>query len=172
VSAPDRGPATPAVGDEAELYRDLQPRLLGLLRSTLTAREQTLEDACSLAWVQLIRTQPDRAPSVFGWLYVTARHEALRLIALERRTPALEPAGDRHLLAFAAPVQDGARERAAEALEALGALPERQRRLLCLQAAGYSYAEIAALEGVSWRVVDRHLRRARARVAEWEGGEP
>jgi len=172
VSAPDREPAPPVVGDEAGLYRDLQPRLLGLLRSTLTAREQTLEDACSLAWVQLIRTQPHRGPGLGGWLYVTARHEALRLIAIERRTPTLEPAGDRHLLAFAAPAADGARERAAQALEALGALPERQRRLLSLKAAGYSYTEIAALEGVSARVVDRHLRRARARVAEWEGGEP
>ncbi len=171
MSAPDRGPAPPVVGDEAGLYRDLQPRLLGLLRSTLTARVQTLEDACSLAWVQLIRTQPDRS-SVFGWLYVTARREALRLIAVERRTPLLEPAGDHHLLAFRAPVHDGARDRAREALEAVAALPERQRRLLCLQAAGYSYTEIAALEGVSARVVDRQLRRARARVAEGEGGEP
>jgi len=171
VNAPGRQHCAAAVGDEAELYRELQPRLLGLLRSTLTARVQTLEDACSFAWVQLIRTQPDRS-SVFGWLYVTARREALRLIAVERRTPTLEPAGDRHLLAFAAPAADGARERAAEALEALGALPERQRRLLCLKAAGYSYAEIAALEGVSARVVDRHLRRARARVAAGEGGEP
>ncbi len=171
MNAPGRQHCAAAVGDEAELYRELQPRLLGLLRSTLTARVQTLEDACSFAWVQLIRTQPDRS-SVFGWLYVTARREALRLIAVERRTPTLEPAGDRHLLAFAAPAADGARERAAEALEALGALPERQRRLLCLKAAGYSYAEIAALEGVSARVVDRHLRRARARVAAGEGGEP
>jgi len=172
VSAPDREPAPPVVGDEAGLYRDLQPRLLGLLRSALTARVQTLEDACSFAWVQLIRTQPDRAPSVFGWLYVTARREALSLIAVERRTPTLEPAGDRHLLAFGQAAEVGARERAREALEALGALPERQRRLLSLKAAGYSYTEIAALEGVSARVVDRHLRRARARVAEWEGGEP
>ena len=171
MNAPGRQHCAAAVGDEAELYRELQPRLLGLLRSTLTARVQTLEDACSFAWVQLIRTQPDRS-SVFGWLYVTARREALRLIAVERRTPTLEPAGDRHLLAFAAPAADGARERAAEALEALGAQPERQRRLLCLKAAGYSYAEIAALEGVSARVVDRHLRRARARVAAGEGGEP
>jgi len=160
------------VGDEAGLYRDLQPRLLALLGSTLTVREQTLEDACSFAWVQLIGTQPARAPSVFGWLYVTARHEALRLVAVERRTPLLEPAGDRHLPAFRAPVHDGVRERAREALEAVAALPERQRRLLCLKAAGYSYTEIAALEGVSTRVVDRHLRRARARVAAGEGGEP
>jgi RNA polymerase sigma factor (sigma-70 family) len=170
VSAPDREPATPVVGDEAELYRDLQPRLLGLLGSTVTARVQTLEDACSLAWVALIRTQPDRS-SVFAWLYVTARHEALRLIAAERRTPTLEPAGDRHLLAFREPVPNATCERAREALHALAALPERQRRLLCLQAAGYSYTEIAAIEGISWRTVDRQLRRARAGLVVGEGGE-
>ena len=102
MNAPDGHKGPPVGGDEAELYRDLQPRLLGLLGSTLTARVQTLEDACSFAWVALIGTQPDRS-SVFGWLYVSARREALRLIAAERRTPTLELVGDRHLLAFREP---------------------------------------------------------------------
>lgn len=170
MNAPGRSLVAPVRGDEADLYRELQPRLLALLRSVMWAREQTLEDACSFAWVQLLRCQPERR-SVLGWLFVCARHEALRLIAIERRTPTLEPVGNRHVLCFRDPVQDGTRERAQEALEALAALPERQRRLLALKAAGYSYTEIAAIEGISWRTVDRQLRRARARLAEWEGGE-
>jgi len=172
VNAPDREPAPPVLGDEADLYRHLQPRLLGLLRSTLTVRAQTLEDACSFAWVQLISHQPQRGPDLLGWLYVVARREALHQTRLERRTPTLEPTGDRHLLAFRDPAQDATRERAREALEALAGLPERQRRLLALKAAGYSYDEIAAIEGISWRTVDRQLRRARARLAAGEGGEP
>ena len=171
MSTPDREHVASVRGDEADLYRKLQPRLLALLRCSVNARGQTLEDACSFAWVQLIRYQPERGSGVFGWLYVTARHEALRLIAIERRTPTLEPAGNRHVLAFREPVEDGGRERAREALEALGALPERQRRLLALKAAGYSYTEIAARERISWRTVDRQLRRARARLAAGEGGE-
>ena len=172
MSAPGRQHCAAAVGDEAELYRELQPRLLALLGWTVSTREQTLEDACSFAWVQLIRYQPDRGSGVLGWLYVTARREALRLIAIEARTPVLEPAGDHHLIAFRTPAEEGSRERAREALEALGALPERQRRLLALKAGGFSYSEIAALEGISWRTVDRQLRRARTQLAAGEGGEP
>ena len=176
MSAPGPEHVGPARGDEADLYRELQPRLLWLLRSTLVVRAQTLEDACSFAWVQLISYQPDRGPDLCGWLYVVARREALRQTRLERRTPILEPAGDRHLLAFGDPVQDATRERARGALEALAALPVRQRRLLCLKAAGYSYDEIAALQGITWRTVDRQLRRARTRARlaaeEGEGGEP
>lgn len=172
MNARDREPATAMRGDETELYRQLQPRLLAVLRWAVSAREQTLEDACSFAWVQLIRYQSDRGWRVLGWLYVTARREALRLIAIEARTPTLEPAGDHHLIAFPTPAEEGSRERAREALEALGALPERQRRLLALQAGGFSYSEIAALEGISWRTVDRQLTRARTHLAAGEGGEP
>ena len=169
MNACDREPATAMRGDETELYRQLQPRLLAVLRWAVSAREQTLEDACSFAWVQLIRYQPDRGSGVLGWLYVTARREALRLIAIEARTPTLEPAGDHHLIAFRTPAEEGSRERAREAL---GALPERQRRLLALKAGGFSYSEIAALEGISWRTVDRQLIRARTHLAAGEGGEP
>ena len=165
----------PAVGgDEAGLYRELQPRLVGLLRATLVVGAQTLEDACSFAWVQLISHQPERGRDLLGWLYVVARREALHQTRLERRTPILEPTGDHHVLAFRDPAQDATRERAREALEALAGLPERQRRLLAMKAAGYSYDEIATIEQISWRTVDRQLRRARARLAagEGEGGEP
>ncbi len=40
-------------GDESALYRELQPRLLGLVRTRVHAPDQTLEDACSFAWVAL-----------------------------------------------------------------------------------------------------------------------
>ncbi len=172
MNAPGAEHISPVGGDEADLYRDLQPRLVGLLRSTLVVRAQTLEDACSFAWVQLISHQPQRGPDLLGWLYVVARREALHQTRLERRTAILEPTGDRHLLAFRDPVQDATRERAREALDALAGLPERQRRLLCLKAAGYSYDEIATIEQITWRTVDRQLRRARARLAAGEGGEP
>ena len=91
---------------------------------------------------------------MFGWLYVTARHEALRLIAVERRTPTLEPDGDRHLLAFAAPAADRAHDRAREALEAVGAL----------QAAGAGEIYSCATHGVFSR--DAIARIAASEVTE------
>ncbi len=170
MSAPGRQHCAAAVGDEAGLYRDLQPRLLALLGSTLTAREQTLEDACSFAWVQLIACQPERR-HVMAWLYVVARRKALRLLALERRFPALEAVGDHHVLADPGPFEDPTPERARAALEALAGLPQRQRRLMALKVAGFSYVEIAAVQAISYTAVNRHLARARVQLREGEGGE-
>jgi DNA-directed RNA polymerase specialized sigma24 family protein len=43
-------------------------------------------------------------------------------------------------------------------------LPERQRRLIVLQALGCSYAELATLTGDTPRTVDRQLARAKRRL--------
>lgn len=53
---------------------------------------------------------------------------------------------------------------ARDALRALAALPERQRRYLELRVAGFSYREIAGLTGSSYTSVNKQLTRARARV--------
>jgi len=169
-----RGPGA-VVGDEGQLYRALQPRLLGVLRRTIRAPEQLLEDACSFAWVQLVAHQPDR-DGVLRWLAVVARHEALRLIALDRRVPAIPLHGDEPPDAGApgraagATVGEDLASRAHEALEALASLPARQRRLLALKVAGFSYREIMAIERCSYTAVNRHLARARDAIRAAEGG--
>lgn len=152
MSTGEREPPPPLRGDEPDLYREHQPRLVALLRGALSAREQTREDACSFAWVQLIRCQPERV-HVMAWLYVVARREALRLLALERRFPVLEAVGDHHVLAQRGPLEDPTPERARAALEALAGLPQRQRRLMALKVAGFSYVEIAAVQGISYTAV-------------------
>jgi DNA-directed RNA polymerase specialized sigma24 family protein len=95
-----------------------------------------------------VRHQPDRA-SAFGWLYVAAIHEAYRLSAIERRELHLEDLaieGDwETILAGRVTVED--QLEALEALRALAALPDRQRRDLSLRVAGFSYREIAAMTG-------------------------
>ena len=75
------------------------------------------------------------------------------------------------MLAQRGSFQDPTAERARAALEALSGLPECQRRLFSLQVAGFSYTEIAALEGVTVTAVNRHLVRARANLRDPEGGE-
>jgi hypothetical protein len=47
-----------------------------------------VEEACSVAWVQLLRRQPDR-DSVAGWLWRVAVRETHRLQGVERRQQAL-----------------------------------------------------------------------------------
>src|SRR3712207_8375392 len=44
-----------------------------------------IEDACSFAWLQFLRCQPDR-PTAFGWLRRVVIRQAWRLVATETRS--------------------------------------------------------------------------------------
>lgn len=55
---------------------------------------------------------------------------------------------------------------AREAVRAVTSLRQRQRRILLLQLAGYSYREIAERSGDTVLTVERYLLRARGRVRE------
>src|SRR3954447_25628228 len=114
-------------GDEAQLYRRYHAELRQPVRRAVHGPDACVEDACSFAWLQLLRLQPDRA-TVFGWLRTVAVHEALRLVQRECRNARLgsDPGSND-------PAQDPECSAAArEALEALAALPARQRRYLAL----------------------------------------
>lgn len=151
--------------EEARLYRELQPRLLAQLRARISAPEQTLEDACSFAWVGFITDAPDH-DGIAGWLYVVAFHEALRIVRRDSRVESISP--DR-LSEHAALVFDEQRDDARDALEALASLPVRQRDLLAGHVAGYSYRELVAREGSSYTAVNRHLARAHAAIRHTRG---
>src|SRR5215204_5355316 len=141
-------PATmaPRHGDEADLYRRHHHALLIAVSHAINGSDALIEDACQTAWTILLRRQPERA-SVFGWLYVVAIHEAYRLSAIERREVHLEDLaveGDwETILAGRVTVED--QLEALEALRALAALPDRQRRDLSLRVAGFNYRETAAM---------------------------
>jgi hypothetical protein len=47
-------------GDEGELYRPLNDRLVRSVARTVNAPAALVEDACQTAWVILLRRQPDR----------------------------------------------------------------------------------------------------------------
>ena len=144
-------------GDEAELFRQHELALKRAVRAAVNAPEQCIEDACSFAWLQLLRRQPDRA-TVFGWLRTVAIHEAWVLAARERRDGHLEefPAFDDRRGAEPPPVVE-----AHAALRLLAELPEKQRRYLALIVAGFSYNEIADRCDATYTNVNKHLARAR-----------
>jgi RNA polymerase sigma factor (sigma-70 family) len=157
-------------GDEGDLFRRLQPRLLRAVRREVTASEEVIEDACSFAWSQLLRCQP-RRDTVYGWLCKTAIREAWRLSRRERRDVRVEgftPDGDGEGLQLRAPVELETMIDARCALAALAALPERERRYLTLLVAGHSYVEIRALTQATHTNVNKHLVRARARLRAGE----
>src|SRR5215216_4449286 len=157
---------SPRRGDEADLYQRHHQALFIAVSHAINGSPQLVEDACQTAWTILIRRQPDRA-SVFGWLYVVAIHEAYRLSASERRELHLEDLaieGDwETILAGRVTVED--QLEALEALRALAALPDRQRRDLSLRVGGFTYREIAAMTGGrTYTNVNKHLVKARARI--------
>jgi RNA polymerase sigma factor (sigma-70 family) len=162
------GPVAPGRLDE--LYRALARRLerIVTLQVRVGGERTVIEDACQAAWGQLVRhadrvsLDPEQA---LAWLITTARREALRLLRERSRDCSLD--FDEDACGKPAEAAPGAGGSVAELVEqrerlrVLGALPPRQRRLLLLQAAGYSYEEIAQRTGESRRTVERQLLRAR-----------
>ena len=163
-----------ARGDEAALFEEHHARLIRAVGRAVQAPAALVEDACGWAWEQLVRTQPERTPQLFGWLKTVAIHEAYRLSKLQRREGALEEVvhlndhdgsnagGWEHVIPGRTDLD--AHLRAKEALATLASLPERQRRYLTLLVGGHRYNEIVETTGATYTNVNKHLTKARASV--------
>ncbi|MET0602130.1 MAG: sigma-70 family RNA polymerase sigma factor [Baekduia sp.] len=147
-------------GDEAQLYEDHSTALRAAVRHFVNADDTIIEDACAFAWLQLMRHQPDRGPTLFAWLRTVAIREAWRLYERDTREPSIE------LFPGLDPGHDALTQQAAarDALRALVELPPKQRDTLALLILGFSYNEIAARRDVTKTNVNRHLTRARAHL--------
>lgn len=154
-------------GDEAQLFRDHHGPLVRSVARALKIPVAVAEDASSVAWLVLLRSQP-RRDHIAAWLRVVAIREAIRLWDLEVLDVPYDPDEAER---FAMASMDLAIQ-ARELLEAVGDLAGRQRQVLIPLAAGYSYDEIAAATGMSLRLVDRTLCRARRRLREDLGFAP
>jgi RNA polymerase sigma factor (sigma-70 family) len=146
---------TRLLGDEGELFARHHATLHARVARWVNTSSANVDDACAIAWLQLVRCQP-RSETALSWLTTVAIREAVRLDRGHRRVCHIdvEVLGNRNVL-DPQPQRD-----ALDALDALAGLPERQRRLAALQAAGFTYDEIAQLTGCTRTAVDRHLRRA------------
>jgi DNA-directed RNA polymerase specialized sigma24 family protein len=151
-------------GDEADLFAAHHARLHRQLVSRLGGEHDIAEEACTLAWVQLLRLQPQRSDTLGGWLYVTAKHEAYRILQQRAR----EDGGGVAVGGESAP-------RAPDPFEALthrdrlalmGHLSAPQRLTVSLRAAGYSYKEISAATGRTYTWVNRHLTEGTAKLQQ------
>lgn len=148
----------PQRGDEADLFRRHARHLERTVACHVNTSEAVVQDACSFAWMQLVRRQPRRA-CVLAWLRAVAVREAVRLDQIARRDlPLLNDTRSDEPLERAAELRD--------ALETLAALHPRQARMIALQAMGPRYQDISAMTGDSGRTVDRQLRRARERLRQ------
>ena len=161
-----RSEPPPVHGDEAALFQQHHRDLHRAIARRVNGSPELVEDACQFAWMRLIDCQPDR-DKIFGWLYVVALHEAYRLSGIERRDAHLDSLptrdGDWTVLMIDPRTIDVVLE-AREALRAVAALPERQRRDFTLHVGGHSYREIATATHRTYTNVDKTLDRARAQV--------
>jgi RNA polymerase sigma factor (sigma-70 family) len=154
-------------GDVGELYVKLARRLEQIVRREVRASAPLIEDACQFAWWRLVvNAHRVQRKAALSWLAKTAVHEALKLVRREERDLSLdargERSGDAGLLGRSPGPDEIAEQRAR--LELLFVLPARQRMVLVLQAAGFSYEETAASLGMSRRTVERQIMRARQEV--------
>ena len=155
-----------AHGGVDELFGRHNRGLQRAVARAVDAPRELIEDACQNAWAIMLRTQPQRG-SEFGWLYVVATREALRLCRKERRQLHLEallrPCPGDTAATDALLIDDVLDARAA--LAGLASLPDRQRTDLALLVAGFSYVEIAELTGGrTYTNVSKSLAKARACV--------
>ena len=161
-------------GDEAELFVEHNDHLLRIVRGLVVAPEALIEDACAMAWEQLLRHQPQRGPTLIGWLRVVAVREAWRLSRIQRRQPAFDdvvdpdsptaPLGDTWEAVIPGPADTERELEAQHALRVLAELPEKQRRYFALHVGGLRYEEIMEVTGATYTNVNKHLTRARASV--------
>ena len=136
-------PPIPLRGDEESLFAEHHATLRTRVRRFVNTSQANADEACSFAWMQLLRRQP-RRETVLSWLTTVAIREAVRLDRRDRR--------DRHLVSGEEPpshCQTLTHAEAFAALEVVASLPPRQRELIGLQVAGYSRQEIAALSRVA-----------------------
>ena len=143
--------------------RELERRVSRHARSEL----QTIEDACSFAWIQLI-THPaidldEPSEGALAWMTRTAVHEAWRLEARRARDELLDEVALRRELHQREQTTPGVDQIAAQRarLDLVAQIPPRPRRFLLRQALGHSYREIAADETVSLTTTNKQIARGK-----------
>jgi len=160
-------PIPPQLGDEEELFQRYDKRLRRLTQLRVNTSPDIVDDACSFAWMKFLANQP-RRESAFAWLKTVARNEALRLDGIARGLAPL--AGDDDAATHA--VSDRGRPETIQGMievtERLAELPQRERELVFLSAAGWRYQELADEEGISTSRVNQILARASARMREMD----
>jgi hypothetical protein len=73
-------------GDETALFAELHPKLARQVGRLVRTSEENVQDACSFAFLQLLRYEPSRE-SAFSWLLTVAVREAVKLGQRGRREP-------------------------------------------------------------------------------------
>jgi DNA-directed RNA polymerase specialized sigma24 family protein len=156
----------------AALHREHAARLEQRVARRASTDRETIKDACSFAWLQLlthpaVELGPPHAAAL-GWLTQTATREAWRLAAARARERPLDQAAIEHEQRTRGQLAPAADRLAAQhsRLALVAAVPERPRRFLLRLALGYAYREIAAAERVSHTTTNRQIASAKRHLRD------
>lgn len=158
----------------ARLYRDLQPALLGYLRSR---RPQDAEDLATETWIAaargLKRFRGDEG-DFRRWVFTIAQRRLIDLRRAESRRPPSIPRAEipDSWLGYARDVESEAAERMAvrRALERIASLPPAEAEVVLLRViAGLSANDVAAVTGRSPGAVRVLQHRALGRLSRLIG---
>jgi RNA polymerase sigma factor (sigma-70 family) len=167
----------PPRGDERELFRLHNGKLVNVIRRRFRLSEEEARDVVQFAWLKFLEKQP-ATTNVFGWLYTTAKHEVYARARRGKRERAAEqvpePSHDADLPARLDRAEVGRLLRTVMRTR----LTDNQRVALTLWAQGYRYKEIAERLGKTYTWANRHiteglaaLRRAMLDDSDLGGGE-
>jgi DNA-directed RNA polymerase specialized sigma24 family protein len=158
----------------ARIYTEHADELHAYVTSITRTDPQTIEDACSHAWTQLLSHPAidlEAAHSnTLRWLTTTAAREAWRLHKLRLAPAHADVDGWTAHPASATPSAESVAALRAR-IDLVRELPERPRRFLLRHTLGYTYDEIATIEGVSWRTTERQLARGRRLLRDLDARE-
>ena len=157
----------PRHGDEAELYAQLATRLTTIVARQVRTSSANIEDACSFAWLQMLRYQPARE-TVLAWLIRVGTREAIRLDRGARRNHATAngSSGESRGVDECRPIEAHLEMLAARDAIVAAQLRTREAEILAAHVAGYSYIEIADAKNITPRTVERQLLRAKRRLRD------
>src|SRR5215210_6964272 len=161
------GEPKPQQGDEAELFALYNDALMRRVARVVRTSPETIEDACSIAWAQFLRHQPDRDREWRAWLFRTAQREAWALDQARYGTKSFDAElGERGSAAEPLDSRDQFRERdeLEAAIDVIEQLPPRLRRIAFLRATGHRYSEIQDITGDSRTRVSQLIRRANEQI--------
>ena len=154
------------VDDVGELHLSLAASLQRVVGTKVQAPSVVIEDACQFAWYRLLRNAMRvERDAVLAWLATTAIHHAIKLARRDQRELSLEARLENIGQLDVPDSTPGPHDQVElrERLHLVRHLPDRQRRLLSMQAIGLSYDEIADEARLSLRTVERQLYRGRSR---------
>jgi RNA polymerase sigma factor (sigma-70 family) len=131
--------------------------------------EEIIEEAVQQAFLEAVKNRPGRPPMPLAWITTVAYRRAINFAYRRARQdpewPAVPEVPEERLGHGHAP-DPGLWLEATELLRALSQLPERQRQVVVLAAAGYTHRETGERVGMTVRGAENAARRARGALRE------